>query len=62
MQVAFEKGTHYFWSVSKDKMLKYWDGDKVRRSFPPSFLPLLFCTIPATSLEGVAPHTVEFEH
>lgn len=28
MQVAFEKGTHYFWSVSKDKMLKYWDGDK----------------------------------
>lgn len=30
MQVAFEKGTHYFWTVSKDKMLKYWDGDKVR--------------------------------
>lgn len=30
MQVAFERGTHYFWSVSKDKMLKYWDGDKVR--------------------------------
>ncbi|CAE6481027.1 unnamed protein product [Rhizoctonia solani] len=22
------KNTHYFWSVSKDKMLKYWDGDK----------------------------------
>jgi len=29
MQVAFEKGSHYFWSVGKDKMLKYWDGDKV---------------------------------
>jgi WD40 repeat protein len=30
MQVAFEKGSHYFWTVGKDKMLKYWDGDKVR--------------------------------
>jgi len=30
MQVAFEKGSHYFWTVSKDRMLKYWDGDKVR--------------------------------
>lgn len=40
MQVAFEKHdvrelqqgkqTHYFWTVGKDKMLKYWDGDKVR--------------------------------
>lgn len=41
MQVAFEKQdirevhqqqgkpTHYFWTVGKDKMLKYWDGDKV---------------------------------
>jgi WD40 repeat protein len=29
MQVAFEKDTHYFWTVSKDKLLKYWDGDKV---------------------------------
>lgn len=39
MQVAFEreidfmkgdKGhSHYLWTVSKDKMLKYWDGDKV---------------------------------
>jgi len=30
MQVAFEreKGSHYFWTVSKDKMLKYWDADK----------------------------------
>jgi len=30
MQVAFEKDSHYFWTVGKDKMLKYWDGDKVR--------------------------------
>ena len=29
MQVAFEKESHYFWTVSKDKMLKYWDGDRV---------------------------------
>jgi WD40 repeat protein len=28
MQVAFEKESHYFWTVGKDKMLKYWDGDK----------------------------------
>ncbi|KAL5487987.1 DIP2 [Sanghuangporus weigelae] len=30
MQVAFEKGSnsHYFWTVSKDKLLKYWDADK----------------------------------
>ncbi|GJJ07205.1 hypothetical protein Clacol_001405 [Clathrus columnatus] len=30
MQVAFEreKNSHYFWTVSKDKMVKYWDGDK----------------------------------
>ncbi|KAL4241239.1 TBC1 domain family involved in cilium biogenesis [Abortiporus biennis] len=37
MQVAFEKTdtrdldakpSHYFWTVGKDKMLKYWDGDK----------------------------------
>jgi len=34
MQVVFEKDSHYFWTVGKDKMLKYWDGDKV------SFLPL----------------------
>ena len=32
MQVAFEKESHYFWTVSKDKMLKYWDGDKVGAS------------------------------
>lgn len=29
MQVAFEKDSHYFWTVGKDKMVKYWDGDKV---------------------------------
>jgi WD40 repeat protein len=28
MQVAFEKKSHYFWTVGKDKLLKYWDGDK----------------------------------
>ncbi|KAI0375739.1 WD-repeat-containing protein [Pilatotrama ljubarskyi] len=37
MQVAFErtdtregdtKASHYFWTVGKDKMVKYWDGDK----------------------------------
>ncbi|KAH9940581.1 WD-repeat-containing protein [Amylocystis lapponica] len=37
MQVAFEKPdarevdakpSHYFWTVGKDKMVKYWDGDK----------------------------------
>lgn len=28
MQVAFERGSHLFWSVGKDKMVKYWDGDK----------------------------------
>lgn len=34
MQVLFERKSHHFWTVGKDKMLKYWDGDKVR--------PLLF--------------------
>ena len=29
MQVLFEKKSHYFWSVGKDSMVKYWDGDKV---------------------------------
>lgn len=29
MQVAFEHESHYFWTVGKDKLLKYWDGDKV---------------------------------
>ncbi|KAI0650646.1 WD40 repeat-like protein [Trametes meyenii] len=37
MQVAFErndtregdnKASHYFWTVGKDKLVKYWDGDK----------------------------------
>lgn len=36
MQVAFEKGSHHFWSVGKDRSVKYWDGDKVR------VRPLLF--------------------
>lgn len=30
MQVAFEAKSHYFWTVGKDKMVKYWDGDKVK--------------------------------
>jgi len=29
MQVAFEKDSHYFWTVGKDRLLKYWDGDRV---------------------------------
>ena len=29
MQVAFEKDSHYFWTVGKDQTVKYWDGDKV---------------------------------
>lgn len=35
MQIAFERGSnsHYFWTVSKDKLLKYWDGDKVGATF-----------------------------
>ena len=46
MQVAFEKTdtqelgaepSHYFWTVGKDKFLKYWDGDKVRL-YRPHFL------------------------
>ena len=28
MALAFVPGTHYFFSASKDKMIKYWDGDK----------------------------------
>ena len=30
MQIAFEreKGSHYFWTVGKDRLIKYWDGDK----------------------------------
>lgn len=30
VQVMFERGSHYFWTASKDHLLKYWDGDKVR--------------------------------
>lgn len=29
MQVQFVPNTHYFFSASKDKLVKYWDGDKV---------------------------------
>ena len=50
MQVAFErtdvrdgdaKPSHYFWTVGKDKLLKYWDGDKVRVLVrnPSGFIP-----------------------
>ena len=39
MQVAFEKDSHFFWTVGKDKMLKYWDGDKVCLSHYPTCLP-----------------------
>ena len=49
MQVAFERGSHYFWTVGKDKMLKYWDGDKV------SMAHLLFSissSTPHLSLKG----------
>jgi U3 small nucleolar RNA-associated protein 12 len=28
MQVAFVPNTHYFFSVGKDGLVKYWDGDK----------------------------------
>jgi len=45
MQVAFERGSHLFWSVGKDRMVKYWDGDKVRLDsfFPlPTLLPSSF--------------------
>jgi hypothetical protein len=28
MSLGFVPGTHYFFSASKDKMIKYWDGDK----------------------------------
>jgi len=41
-QVQFEKGTHYFWSVSKDKLVKYWDGDKVGL-FPAHFHVFTSC-------------------
>ena len=32
MQVAFEKKSHHFWTAGKDKLLKYWDGDKAREN------------------------------
>ena len=30
MAVAFEADSHNLFSVGKDRMLKYWDGDRVR--------------------------------
>lgn len=30
MAIQFVWGTHYFFTVSKDKTVKYWDGDKVQ--------------------------------
>lgn len=57
MQVAFEKHdsremdakpSHYFWTVGKDKMLKYWDGDKVRVCVRKTFT---VCAYPACSLK-----------
>jgi len=33
MQVLFEPRTHNFFSVSKDKWVKYWDGEKVSLSY-----------------------------
>ena len=45
MCVAFERvaGSHNFWTAGKDRMLKYWDGDKVGRiaSVHPGHFPLL---------------------
>ena len=29
MAVRFVPNTHYFFSAGKDRMIKYWDGDKV---------------------------------
>jgi len=29
VSVKFVKNTHYFFTASKDKTIKYWDGDKV---------------------------------
>ena len=55
MQVAFEKTdtrelgakpSHYFWTVGKDKFLKYWDGDKVRL-YRPHFLAVEILIIPS---------------
>ena len=55
MQVAFERTdtregdtrpSHCFWTVGKDMLLKYWDGDKVR-SLPLSRLAALFAHLGA---------------
>ena len=56
MQVAFEKDSHNFWTVGKDKMLKYWDGDKATksRSFAFSFSTCLFFSLRVSkSLKGI---------
>ncbi|KNZ51399.1 uncharacterized protein VP01_3971g1 [Puccinia sorghi] len=34
MLVAFESVSHVFWTVGRDKLVKYWDGDKVNCPFP----------------------------
>jgi U3 small nucleolar RNA-associated protein 12 len=41
-QVAFEKDTHYFWTVGKDATVKYWDGDKVSRVETPYWTMLIW--------------------
>jgi U3 small nucleolar RNA-associated protein 12 len=33
MSVRFVHNTHYFFSASKDKQIKYWDADKVMHFF-----------------------------
>jgi U3 small nucleolar RNA-associated protein 12 len=32
-QVKFVKKTHYFFSASKDKVIRYWDADSVSKSY-----------------------------
>jgi WD40 repeat protein len=61
MQVAFEKGTHYFWTVGKDKMLKYWDGDKV--GIPPlSYTLLLIASNSLKEFKSLRGIMVRFWH
>ena len=31
MQIKFVENTHYFYSCSKDGLIKYWDADKFRK-------------------------------
>jgi len=35
MAVKFVPNTHYFFTASKDKTIKYWDGDKVNNHLLP---------------------------